>query len=72
MQEILLLQIVHMPHFNIHFIEELRETHNFEFSSIYLQECQFNENYDVTQFKLDNYILIPQGIPKTPCSTKGA
>ncbi len=53
------------------FIEELRETHNFEFSLICLQECQFNENDDVAQFKLDNYILIPQGKPKTPCSTRG-
>ncbi len=35
------------------FIEELRETHNFEFSLLCLQECQFNENDDVTQFKLN-------------------
>ncbi len=49
----------------------LRETHNFIFSSICLQECEFYEKDDVTQFKLDNYILIPQGKSKTPCSTKG-
>ncbi len=40
------------------FIEELRKTHNFEFSSICLQDWQFYENDDVTQFKLDTYILI--------------
>ncbi len=53
------------------FTEELRETYNFEFSSICLQECQFNENDDMTQFQLDNYTLIPQGKPIQPCSIKG-
>ncbi len=53
------------------FIEELRETHNFEFNSICLQECQFNETDDLTQFKLDNYIRITQGNPPNHVIQRG-
>ncbi len=54
------------------FLDDLRERHNFEFSVICLQECQFSEKENLTRLKLNNYKPIPQGHKlKNPCSTKG-
>ncbi len=45
------------------FVEEIREKYNFEFSAIYLQECQFKETDKtiLSKFKFDNYNILPQG-----------
>ncbi len=53
------------------FIEYIKEEHNFEFSAVCYQECQFKETVSTEQFNLENYKLIPEGKPINPCSAKG-
>ncbi len=50
------------------FVHDLSEK-GFQFDVICLQECNINENEDLTLQKLSEYNLVPQG--KSPCCTKG-
>ncbi len=50
------------------FIHDLSEN-GFQFDVICLQECNIQENEDLTLNKLSEYNLVPQG--KSPCCTKG-